>query len=317
MVESCSDPQSFPKDKLSAKLNEYRTVEKKKLLLSLFLTLTIMLLELIGGIIINSIALVSDAWHMFTHAFAILIGLTAIFIAQKPPCHHKTYGLYRSEVLAAFINGLFLLFVVGFIIFESIERILFPEEINGFTMLVLALIGLGANLTSILILHGSEQSDLNIKGVFYHMFGDAAASIGIVFVAIIIIYNPDWLILDPLISIGISLVILVWAIGILKDSTRILLEMAPEGYDVHMIAEALKEQFSEVLDVFNPHLWTITPGMLIFSAHIKISQKITDITEQEVLNAKINEFLLEKYKIVEVTLQITIKDEPQACYFAY
>ncbi len=317
MIDSNLKSQDFSKNKLSKNLNEYREVEKKKLIFSLLLTLTVMILELSGGILISSIALVSDAWHMFTHAFAILIGLIAIFIARKPPCHHKTYGLYRTEVLAAFINGLFLLVVVGIIVFDSIERILFPENINGINMLVLALIGLGANIGSISILHGSQKNDINIKGVFYHMFGDAAASIGIVVVAFLIIFNPDWKILDPIISIAISIVIFVWAIGILKDSTRILLEMAPKGFNVHMISNALKAQFEEVEEVFNPHLWTITPGMLVFSAHIKIANKNSNIEFQETLIEKLNDFLHEKFKIVESTLQITIKNEPQACFFDY
>ncbi len=311
MTQECPET----KDKLSSILDEYRTVEKNKLILSLSITLIIMAIELIGGLIINSLALVSDAGHMFTHAFAILIGLIAIFLAQKPPCHHKTYGLYRSEVLAAFINGLFLLYVVLIIILESIERIINPTEINGFIMLVLAIIGFIANVTSILILQGSPKSDLNVKGVFYHMFADAIASIGIVIVAIFIIFNPDWTILDPIISIGISIVILIWAIGILRDSTRILLEMTPKGYDVDMISNALKAEFPEILDLFTIHLWTITPGMIIFSAHIRINDQNWSISDQEAFIEKINKFLLEKYDIVESTLQFTVQNEPQICYF--
>jgi len=303
------------KDRLSSVLNEYRTVEKKKLILSLSVTLSIMILELIGGILTNSLALVSDAGHMFTHAFAILIGLIAILLAQKPPCHHKTYGLYRSEVLAAFINGMFLLFVVVIIVLESIERFLNPAEINGVIMLILAIIGLIANISSILILQGSQKSDLNVKGVFYHMFADAIASIGIVIVAIFIIFNPNWTILDPIVSIGISFVIFIWAIGIIKDSTRILLEMTPKGYDVDTISNALKKEFSEILDLFNVHLWTITSGMTIFSAHLKIQDKNWSLSDQESFIEKINQFLVENYEIVETTLQFTVQEEPQLCFF--
>jgi len=252
---------------------------------------------------------------MFTHAFAILIGLAAIVIAQKPPCHHKTYGMYRSEVLAAFINGLFLLVVVVFIILESIERFLDPMEINGFLMLILAIIGLFANVTSILILRGSQNSDLNVKSVFYHMFADAIASLGIVIIAIFIIFNPEWSLLDPIISVGISIVILAWAIGILKDSIRILLEMSPKGYNVDMISNGLREEFPEILDLFSLHLWTITSGMSIFSAHVRIPDQNWSISKQEALIEKINNFLLEKYKIVECTLQFTTKNEAQSCFF--
>ena len=311
MTQECPGTE----DKLSSVLSEYRTVEKKKLILSLSITLIIMTIELMGGLVINSLALVSDAGHMFTHAFAILIGLVAIIIAQKPPCHHKTYGMYRSEVLAALINGLFLLIVVLFIILESIERFLNPMEINGFMMLILAIIGLFANVTSIFILRGSQNSDLNIKSVFYHMFADAIASIGIVIIAFFIIFNPEWSVLDPIISVGISIVILAWAIGILKDSVRILLEMSPKGYNVDMISNALKKEFPEILDLFSLHLWTITSGMSIFSAHVRIPEENWSISKQEALIEKINKFLLEKYKIVESTLQFTVQNEPQSCFF--
>jgi cobalt-zinc-cadmium efflux system protein len=182
-------------------------------------------------------------------------------------------------------------------------------------MLILAIIGLIANVTSILILQGSQKSDLNIKSVFYHMFADAIASIGIVIIAIFIIFNPEWTVLDPIISIGISIVILAWAIGILKDSTRILLEMTPKGYNVDIISNALREEFPEILDLFTLHLWTITSDMLVFSAHVRIPDENWSILNQEALTEKINNFLLEKYNIVECTLQFTIQNEPQSCFF--
>ena len=137
------------KSSFSEHLFQYRSVERKKLYISLIITTTVMVLEIIGGLITNSIALLSDAGHMFTHSFAIGISLLAINIARKPPCHHKTFGLYRAEVLAAFINGLFLIPIVGIMIYEAILRFLNPEDVFGFYMLLIALIGLFVNLTSI------------------------------------------------------------------------------------------------------------------------------------------------------------------------
>ncbi len=161
-------------------LFEYRHVEQKKLQISLSITLVAMFLEIIGGYLTNSIALLSDAGHMFTHAFALIIGITAILIARRPPCHHQTFGLYRAEVLAAFINGLFLLVVAGIIIYEAVLRLIHPIEILGLEMLFIAFIGLVVNIVSILILRGAHQKDLNIRSVFYHMFADAISSVGIV-----------------------------------------------------------------------------------------------------------------------------------------
>ena len=303
--------QESNKSVYSDHLFQFRSVEKRKLVLSLIITLIVMILEIIGGIITNNIALISDAGHMFTHAFAISISLFAIFIARKPPCHHKTFGLYRAEVLAAFINGLFLIPIVGFIIYEAIMRFLYPQEIFGFYMLILAFIGLSVNITSILILHGSQNSSLNIKSVFYHMIADAASSIGIVIAAIIIMVT-DFVFLDPIVSLGISAVILYWAWGILKESIRILLEMAPKGMNIDKIAEDLKKSFPEIKDLHDAHLWTIIPDMLIYSAHIHLKNDIIKSNKDELIS-KINEFLSRNYNIIESTIQILSKNRAEAC----
>jgi cobalt-zinc-cadmium efflux system protein len=270
-----------------------------------------MIIEIIGGVITNSIALISDAGHMFTHAFAISISLFAILIARKPPCHHKTFGLYRAEVLAAFINGLFLIPIVGFIVYEAILRFLYPQEIFGFYMLIVAFIGLGVNITSILILQGSQNSSLNVKSVFYHMIADAASSIGIV-IAAFIIMSTGLVILDPIVSIGISLVILYWSWGILKESVRVLLEMAPKGINIDTIAEELKKSFPEIIDLYDAHLWTIIPDMLIYSAHIHLNNDNVK-SKREDLIANINEFLSENYNIIESTIQIMSEHQVNAC----
>jgi cobalt-zinc-cadmium efflux system protein len=294
-------------------LFQFRSVEKKKLLSSLIITTTVMIVEIIGGYLTNSIALLSDAGHMFTHSFAIGISLLAIIIARKPACHHKTFGLYRAEVLAAFINGLFLIPIVGIIIFEAILRFLNPQDIIGFYMLIVAFIGLAVNITSILILQGTHKSSLNVRSVFYHMIADAASSIGIVIAAVIIIFTGIT-ILDPIVSLGISAVIFYWSWGILRDSTRILLEMAPKGMNIEAITKDLKANFPEILDLFDAHLWTIIPNILVYSAHIKLKNEMIT-TNQEDLISKINDFLSNKYKIIESTIQILSKDAVGACNF--
>ena len=298
------------KSSFSEHLFQYRSVERKKLYISLIITTTVMVLEIIGGLITNSIALLSDAGHMFTHSFAIGISLLAINIARKPPCHHKTFGLYRAEVLAAFINGLFLIPIVGIMVYEAILRFLNPEEVFGFYMLLIALIGLLVNLTSIRILQGSHNNNLNVKSVFYHMIGDAAASIGIVIASIIILYT-NFNILDPIVSIGISMVILYWAWSVLKESTRILLEMAPKGLNIDTINDDLKNNFKEIIEIYNMHLWTITPDMLMFSAYIKIDETIN--ANQDNLISEINNYLFNKYNIIESTIQIMPKNAVEAC----
>ncbi|MFC1502043.1 cation diffusion facilitator family transporter [bacterium] len=294
------------KNPFSEKLFEYRSTEKKQLQLSLIITSVVLIVELIGGLLSGSIALISDAGHMFTHSFAIGISLVAIFIARKPLCHHRTFGLFRAEILAAFVNGLFLLIVAGFIVVEAVERILHPRAILGGQMLFIAILGLLTNVASIWILHGSHKKDVNIRSVFLHMIADAASSVGIIIAAIIILLT-GWTILDPLVSIGISALILIWAYGILKESTVILLEMAPGGLNVHIISKDLKQTFPEIISMDSVHLWSITSDMLVFSAHATVR---SELKNQNELIDKIGNFLTYKYHIIESTIQIDMEQTP-------
>ncbi len=284
-----------------AELFEYRSVARNKLILALAITIVVMIVEIIGGFLTNSIALLSDAGHMFTHVLAIGISLIAMFIARRPPCHHRTFGLYRAEILAAFINGIFLLLIVAILVYEAILRIMDPREVNAIQMLIVAFIGLAVNITSIIILRGGHKANLNIKSVFYHMVADAASSVGII-IAAVIIYYSGWNLIDPIVSLGISAIIIYWAIGILRASTRILLEMAPDGLNIDIIRDDLIKNFKEIEDMENMHLWSITTGMLVFSAHIKMKSSTKDLKHKELIS-KINKYLAEKYSIIESTIQ--------------
>lgn len=275
-----------------------------------------MAIEFIGGVFTNSVALISDAWHMFTHCFAIGIGLVAIVIARNPPCHHKTFGLYRAEILAAFVNGIFLMLVIGSILFTAVRRIMFPKEILSLHMLLIGIIGLLVNLISIFILYGSHKTDLNVKGVFYHMLADAASSAGVVVAAFIIMFT-GWKIIDPLVSLGISILLLFWAAGILRQSGRVLLEMAPEGLDVDGIGNDLKFGFPEIKELFNVHIWAITTNMFVFSAHIQLKDLKGSLISHEELISRINDYLVHKYNIIESTIQIITGPGIEICNVNY
>lgn len=283
-------------------LFEYRSVERRKLILSLSITLVVMVVELVGGILTNSIALISDAGHMFTHSFALGLSLVAIAIARQPPCHHRTFGLYRAEVLAAFVNGLVLLAIVGIIGYEAIMRILQPRDVLSITMFVIGFIGLGVNVASILILHGSHKEDLNVKSVFYHMVADAVSSVAIV-VGAVIIHISGWNIIDPLLSIGISVMIFIWAWGILRESGKILLEMAPTGLTSETIIEDIKKTFPEVKELYNTHVWTITSNMLVFTTHILFHDTGSASRHRESIT-RIAQYLVREYQVIESTIEI-------------
>ncbi|MBD3197712.1 MAG: cation diffusion facilitator family transporter [Candidatus Lokiarchaeota archaeon] len=290
------------------KIFEFKDVTKKRLIVSLSITLIVMFIEIIGGLVANSIALISDSGHMFTHAFAITISLVAIYLSQKPRCHHRTFGLYRTEILAAFINGLFLLVIVCLIIIEAIERILNPVSVASLSMIFIAIIGLSVNIFSVLILQGSQKNNINVKGVFYHMIGDAISSIGVVFAAIII-YFTNLSILDPIVSFLIAGLIVLWAIGILKDSGRILLEMTPSGLDIHMIEKDLIDKFVEIKEIEHTHLWTITTQLLVLTTHIRVNENVN----HDQFVSKITDFLHSHYNITESTVQVSYSEGIKSC----
>lgn len=288
--------------------SQYRGLEKKRLGISLIITLIVMVVEVIGGFISNSIALLTDAGHMFTHLFAISISLFGIYLASKPSCHHKTFGLYRAEIVTAFINGLFLLAITGFIIYEGILRLFNPVEVESFSMILVAIIGLIVNIVSILLLQGTSKEDLNIKGVFYHMIGDSVSSVGVV-AASIVIYFTGWSIFDPIVSFFIAALIIKWAIGILKDSGRILLEIAPKGLSVDIVEKNLENNFEEIVTVEHTHIWTITPEILVLTTHVRLSEGV----EHDKFIEMITEYLHREFNIAESTVQVSYTADIQSC----
>jgi cobalt-zinc-cadmium efflux system protein len=292
-------------------LFEYRAVERKKLILSLTITLVVMVVEIVGGILAHSIALISDAGHMFTHSFAIGLSLVAIVIARQPPCHHRTFGLYRAEILAAFINGLFLLVVVCVIAYEAVMRILHPTDILSISMFIIGFVGLSVNVASILILHGSHREDLNVRSVFYHMVADAVSSIAIV-IGAVVIHLTGWNIVDPLLSLAISAVIFVWAWGILKEAGKVLLEMAPTGLTSETLIEDIKKTFPEVEELYNTHLWTITSNMLVFTTHILFRDTQT-ASDNKISITRMTQYLVKKYNVIESTIQVVAPGEEPVC----
>ncbi len=305
--------KEVPRSAILEHLFEYRSIKKKKVALSLVITFGVMLVEFIGGYLTNSIALISDAVHMFTHSVALMIGLIAIFIAKNPPCQHKTFGLYRAEILGAFINGIFLLLLSVFIAHESVERFMNPEDVLSGQMFIIALIGLSVNMASIFILRGAHKRDLNVKGIFYHMIADAASSVGIVLAAILIFFT-GWNFLDPLVSLGICVLIAIWSFSVIKESAKVLLEMTPTGLKIEDIIEDIKANFPEIENVFHVHIWTITSDIIALSCYIKLKAAANaGIKEQDAITSRMRTHLYEKYSIIESTVQITDEDERNTC----
>ena len=291
-----------PKQDSISELHEYRSVAKTKLVASMVITATVMVAELVGGYLTGSLALSSDAGHMFTHFFALAISLTAIVIACKEPCHHRTFGFYRAEIIAALFNSIFLFGVTAYIFYQGVIRLLNPQPVLGFEMLLVALLGLAANGISLLLLRGSVKSDLNVKGAFLHMFADTASSVAIIIGAVIVSLT-GWYVIDPLLGIGISILIFVWAWGLLRDALNVLLESAPKGINIDLVSGDLKANIPEIIEITDMHIWEITSGMYSLTAHITIKES----NQKQIINA-INQIVNQKYGIEHTTVQLETQD---------
>lgn len=267
----------------------------------MIITGTVMIIEMVGGILTNSLALLSDGGHMFTHFFALLISYIAIIIASKKACHHRTFGLYRAEIIAALFNSLFLFGVTAYIFYQGIIRLFQPEPILILDMLFIAIIGLIVNVITILILHKSASTDFNIKGAYIHMIGDTASSIAIIIGAIILMFT-NWYFIDPIIAIGIALVISIWAVRLFKDSINILLEAAPKGMNIDKVSAELKEKVPEIGDIYDMHIWVITSNMYSLTAHMTLNNTKNEDYKETLL--KIKEVLNEKFGIIHSTIEI-------------
>lgn len=282
----------------------YKALTVRRLGWSLGITAVAMVIEFIGGLLTGSVALVSDAGHMLTHAFALGIAIAGILVARLPACHHRTFGLLRAEVVAAFVNALFLLALTVWITIEAVGRLLAPQPILTLHMLVVAIFGLLVNLASVYLIEGSREGDINVQSVFAHMIADAASSVAIV-VAALVIRGTGWTWLDPVVAMGIGLLIVAWAWTLLRESLRVLLEMAPKGRNVHEITLALREHFPAIRGTEHEHVWTITPEIVVFSAHLTVDPEQVEPSQVDHWLHSVETWLSERFDVRESTLQVT------------
>ena len=277
--------------------HEHRGTDKKVLKWALSITLITMFLEFFYGFLSNSLALISDAIHMFTHSFALIVSLLAIIIASKTAPISKTFGYYRIEVIAAFINGITIILSIIWIVYEAYQRFVEPQAIDIKTAIIVAIIGLFVNITTGVILMQGDKNNINLKSAFVHMLSDALSSVAII-IGYIVIYFTSWYFIDIILAVIVALVILKWAIDILKNSTNTLLESSP--VDVKEVQKYI-EKNEKVLELHDIHIWEITQDMYNMTAHIKIDKK--DLENYEEILHQINQNLKEKFKIVHTTFQ--------------
>ena len=267
------------------------------LFVSLALTAAFVVLEAIAGIRSGSLALISDAGHNFTDAFALLLAAMAYRLQNRPGDHVKTFGYQRAGVLAAFVNAVVLVLLAAFIFYESWQRLLQPEPVSETTMMAVAGVGLVLNLGIALgIGHGH---DLNLRAAWLHMIGDAASS-GAIIGGAIAIRSTGWLALDPLLSIVIGVGIVWSAWGIIRDSLNILLEGLPKGVTLAHVRGDLSE-IQGVIDVHDLHIWSLGSEAHALSCHVLI-EDMPPSASDSILRC-INQVLCDRFAIHHTTIQ--------------
>ncbi len=278
-----------------------RRTNRRALTFALVLAAAVVGVEVAGGILTNSLALLADAGHMVSDVIAVSIALVAIWMATRPASAQQTFGYQRAEVLAAAANGTILLLVAAFVFWQAAQRFSDPPDVSSGPMLGIGAVGLIANIASASILHSRQGESLNVRGAFYHVLGDLAGSIGVV-VAGVIMLTTGWMLADPLMSVAIGLLIVIGAMRLLFESLTILLETVPSNIDTVEVEQAITTT-PGVVRLHDLHIWAVTSGLVALSGHCELTG---DRDSDEVL-AELCDMLHQQFDIHHVTIQPEVK----------
>lgn len=277
-----------------------RSGGKKGLLIALAITGSIAVLEFVGGLVTNSLALLSDSGHMLSDASSLVLSLFALWFASRAANSRKTYGYYRTEILVALLNGVTLFVIAAIIIWEAYGRLLEPPVVSSGTMIIIASIGLLANLASAwaLVRKSDVKGNINMRSAYLHVLGDALGSIGAILGGIVMLVF-DWYIFDPIVSVVVALLILKGAWGVISQSLHVLMEGTPYGVDLGEMKSQL-ERIPGVIEVHDLHVWSITSGMNALSCHLVTEEE----QGQQLILQEAIRTLEEKFNIGHTTIQI-------------
>lgn len=245
---------------------------RRRLTLALTITAVVMLVELIGGWLAGSLALLADAAHMLADVAALGLALVAAWIAQRPATPERSFGFMRLEILAALVNGALLFAIAIGIGIEAWHRLQVPQRVNGPLLLGVAAVGFVANLAAVVVLHRGHEHSLNQRGAYLHVLGDLLGSVGAL-IAGVIVLTSGWMMADPLISVLIGALVLVSAWRLVKESTDVLLEATPR----HIALSDVHERIASVPgveSVHDLHLWTVTSGVVAMSGHLVVKNPV-------------------------------------------
>ncbi|MDT9686122.1 cation diffusion facilitator family transporter [Streptomyces sp. TRM76323] len=273
-----------------------------RLRVALAITLSVMTVEIVGGVLADSLALIADATHMATDAVGLGMALLAIHVANRPATANRTYGYARAEILAALANCLLLLGAGGYVLFEAVQRFVEPVETKGGLTVVFALVGLVANMVSLSLLVRGQRESLNVRGAYLEVVADALGSVTVL-VAAGVILATGWWAADPIASLAIAVMIVPRTVKLLRETLDVLLEAAPKGVDMTQVRAHLLA-LPGVEDVHDLHAWTITSGMPVLSAHVVVEPSVLDGAGHEKMLHDLQECLVGHFDVEHCTFQL-------------
>lgn len=273
---------------------------RQQLLFALVLTAVVLVAEVAGGIWTGSLALLSDAAHVFTDLVSLGLSLGALLLAARPVSKEHTFGFHRAEVFAALLNGILLVVISAGLLRAAYLRLLSPPVVRVEGMLVIAVVGLVANAVIALRMRGHTHADVNVRSAYLHVLADLGGSLGVVAAGVVMSVTRSYL-ADPIISMGIALIVLFGSGRLLRETAHILLEGVPRGLSVDVVAQAIKA-LPGVEDIHDLHIWTICSGLLALNVHVTAGDRAAE-QRDEIVRA-INEELTQRFGISETTIQV-------------
>ncbi|MEU7427618.1 MULTISPECIES: cation diffusion facilitator family transporter [unclassified Streptomyces] len=273
-----------------------------RLRITLGITLAVMVVEVVGGLVADSLALIADAAHMATDAVGLGMALLAIHFANRPASTNRTFGHARAEILAALANCLLLLGVGGYVLVEAVERFVTPADTRGGQMIVFGLIGLVANMVSLTLLMRGQKESLNVRGAFLEVAADALGSLAVL-VSAVVILATGWQPADPIASLVIGLMIVPRTLKLLRETLDVLLEAAPKDVDMAQVRAHILA-LDGVEDVHDLHAWTITSGMPVLSAHVVVTSEVLNAIGNEKMLHELQGCLGDHFDVEHCTFQL-------------
>jgi len=308
MTEPGHDHHAHPPDDFGFHFHHgvHKHTAKSRLVLAIWLNVGMMLAEIVGGILTNSLALLSDAGHMFTHIFALVVSYVAVRLAGRGITSDMTFGYHRAEPIAALINAITILIIVVVIVAGAVKKFLDPVPIQAREMFVVAVAGLIVNLIGAFILKGSVKDDINIKGAFIHLLTDLFSSVAIVIGGAVIIWT-GWELIDPILSLFICVVVGVWGWRLLRQSTAVLMEAAPRSIDVAEVSQRVSSM-EGIRAVHDVHVWEVSSGLYAMTCHVLVDDM--PLSRTETIKHAVNRLLSDEYRIGHTNLQFEPYREP-------